>query len=87
VRAPKGIAAEVWQGNRKVLNVKPMHCLGLTPAQVVEMMAEILKACSTELNVEMSRFAWRKEHQQRPCTPTDQKLSVIIQRLSPAGDG
>jgi hypothetical protein len=55
------IAAEVWQGNRKVLNVKPMHCLGLIPAQVVEMMTEILKACSTELNVEMSRFASKIE--------------------------
>jgi hypothetical protein len=51
------IAAEIWQGNRKVLNVKPMHCLGLSPAQVVQMMAEILKACSTELNVELSKFA------------------------------
>jgi hypothetical protein len=32
------IAAEIWQGNRKVLNVKPMHCLGLSPSQVVGMM-------------------------------------------------
>jgi hypothetical protein len=39
------IAAEIWQGNRKVLNVKPMHCLGLSPAQVVGMMADILKIC------------------------------------------
>jgi hypothetical protein len=51
------IAAEVWQGNRKVLNVKPMHCLGLSPSQVVGMMAEILKACSIELNADLSRFA------------------------------
>jgi hypothetical protein len=55
------IAAEVWQGNRKVLNVKPMHCLGLSPAQVVGMMADILKACSTELDVELSRFASKVE--------------------------
>jgi hypothetical protein len=55
------IAAEVWQGNRKVLNVKPMHCLGLSPSQVVGMMAEILKACSTELNADLSRFASKVE--------------------------
>jgi hypothetical protein len=55
------IAAEVWQGNRKVLNVKPMHCLGLSPAQVVGMMADILKACSNELNVELGRFASKVE--------------------------
>jgi hypothetical protein len=55
------IAAEVWQGNRKVLNVKPMHCLGLSPAQVVQMMAEILKACSVELDVELSKFASKVE--------------------------
>jgi hypothetical protein len=30
------IAAEVWQSDRgKVLMVQPMHCLGLSPAQVV----------------------------------------------------
>jgi hypothetical protein len=55
------IAAEVWQGNRKVLNVKPMHCLGLSPSQVVEMMKEILKACSIELNVELSKFSSKVE--------------------------
>jgi activator of HSP90 ATPase len=45
------IAAEIWQGNRKVLNVKPMHCLGLSPAQVVGVMADILKACSIKLDI------------------------------------
>jgi hypothetical protein len=55
------IAAEIWQGNRKVLNVKPMHCLGLSPSQVVGMMAEILKACSIELEVELSRFVSKVE--------------------------
>jgi hypothetical protein len=55
------IAAEIWQGNRKVLSVKPMHCLGLSPSQVVGMMAEILKACSTELDVELGKFASKVE--------------------------
>jgi hypothetical protein len=55
------IAAEIWQGNRKVLNVKPMHCLGLSPSQVVGMMADILKACSIELNVELSKFSSKVE--------------------------
>ena len=48
------IAAEVWQGTEKVLKVEPMHCMGLTPAQVVEVMTEILKACSSELGVELT---------------------------------
>jgi prolyl-tRNA synthetase len=55
------IAAEIWQDNRKVLNVKPMHCLGLSPSQVVGMMADILKACSIELNVELTKFASKVE--------------------------
>jgi hypothetical protein len=55
------IAAEIWQGNRKVLNVKPMHCLGLSSSQVVGIMADILKACSIELEVELSRFASKVE--------------------------
>jgi hypothetical protein len=76
------IAAEVWQGNRKVLNVKPMHCLGLSPAQVVGMMAEILKACSSELNVELSKFASKVElHPSlcpiRPCPLCERNPSMI----------
>jgi hypothetical protein len=70
------IAAEVWQGNEKVLNVKPMHCLGLSPNQVVGMMADILKACSIELEVELSKFASKVElHPSlcpiRPCSLCD----------------
>jgi hypothetical protein len=75
------IAAEVWQGNRKVLNVKPMHCLGLSPAQVVGMMAEILSACSIELNADLSRFASKVElHPSlcpiRPCPLCDRNPST-----------
>ena len=51
------LAAEVWQGTEKVLKVEPMHCLGLSPAQVVGVMTEILKACSSELGVELTKFA------------------------------
>ncbi len=74
------IAAEIWQGNRKVLNVKPMHCLGLSPNQVVGIMAEILKACSIELEVELSKFASKVElHSSfcpvRPCPICDQNLN------------
>jgi hypothetical protein len=55
------IAAEIWRGGDKVLAVKPMHCLGLSPAQVVEMMKEILSACSIELETELSKFASKVE--------------------------
>jgi hypothetical protein len=34
-----------------------MHCLGLTPVQVVEVMVEILQACSSELGVEITKDA------------------------------
>ncbi len=55
------ISAEIWQSNKKVLEVKPMHCLGLSPAQVVEIMKEILSACSIELEVELSKFSSKVE--------------------------
>ena len=55
------IAAQVWQGTEQVLKVEPMHCMGLTPAQVVEVMVEILKACSSELGVEITKFVNRVE--------------------------
>jgi hypothetical protein len=55
------IAAEVWQGGSKALVVDPMHCLGLSPAQVVKAMAEILQVCSKELGVDLTRFAHRVE--------------------------
>ncbi len=56
------IAAQVWQSDKgKVLMVQPMHCLGLSPAQVVEVMVEILKACSSELGVEITKFVNKVE--------------------------
>jgi hypothetical protein len=62
------IAAEVWQtDNGKVLAVQPMHCLGLTPAQVVEVMVEILKACSSELGVSITKFANKVELHPSQC--------------------
>lgn len=61
------IAAEVWQGTEKVLKVEPMHCMGLTPAQVVEVMTEILKACSSELGVELTKFASKVELHPSQC--------------------
>ena len=61
------IAAEVWQGTEKVLKVEPMHCMGLTPAQVVEVMTEILKACSSELDVELIKFASKVELHPSQC--------------------
>jgi hypothetical protein len=75
------IAAEVWQGGDKVLAVKPMHCLGLSPAQVVEMMTKILSACSTELEVDLSKFASKVElHPSlcpiRPCPLCERNLNT-----------
>jgi hypothetical protein len=75
------IAAEVWQGGDKVLTVKPMHCLGLSPSQVVEMMTEILSACSIELEVKLSKFASKVElHPSlcpiRPCPLCERNLNT-----------
>ncbi len=61
------IAAEVWQGTEKVLEVEPMHCMGLSPAQVVGVMTEILKACSSELGVELTKFASKVELHPSQC--------------------
>jgi hypothetical protein len=56
------IAAEVWQGELgKVLMVEPVHCLGLSPAQVVGLMTEILLSCGRELGVELTKFSQRVE--------------------------
>ena len=61
------LAAEVWQGTEKVLKVEPMHCIGLSPAQVVGVMTEILKACSSELGVELTKFASKVELHPSQC--------------------
>jgi hypothetical protein len=75
------IAAEVWHGSNKVLGVQPIHCLGLSPAQVVEVMTEILRACSTELEVSLSKFASKVElHPSlcpiRPCPLCERSFST-----------
>ncbi len=56
-----------------------MHCLGLSPAQVVGVMKEILSACSIELEVELSKFASKVElHPSlcpiRPCPLCERNL-------------
>ena len=51
--------------------VQPMHCLGLSPAQVVEVMVEILKACSGELGVEITKFANKVEMHPSQCPILD----------------
>jgi hypothetical protein len=62
------IAAEVWQGGRgKVLSVEPMHCMGLSPAQVVELMTNILRSCASDLGVELTKFAHRIELHPSQC--------------------
>ena len=62
------IAAEVWRGDQgKVLSVQPLHCLGLSPTQVVELMTDILKSCSSELGVELTKFAHRIELHPSQC--------------------
>lgn len=66
------IAAQVWQSDKgKVLMVQPMHCLGLSPAQVVEVMVEILKACSSELGVEITKFVNKVELHPGQCPILD----------------
>jgi hypothetical protein len=80
------IAAEVWQTDKgagrvprlaKVLAVQPMHCLGLTPAQVVEVMVEILKACSSELGVSITKFANKVELHPCQCPILDCPINSI----------
>ncbi len=62
------IAAEVWQGGKgKVLSVQPLHCMGLSPGQVVELMANILQSCSSDLGVELTKFAHRIELHPSQC--------------------
>ncbi len=38
------IAAEVWQGQHKILVVEPVHCVGLVPSQVMGYVGKLLKA-------------------------------------------
>jgi hypothetical protein len=62
------IAAEVWQGGQgKVLSVEPMHCMGLSSGQVVELMTNILRSCSSDLGVELTKFAHRIELHPSQC--------------------
>jgi hypothetical protein len=62
------ISAEVWQGGQgKVLSVEPMHCMGLSSGQVVELMTNILRSCSSDLGVELTKFAHRIELHPSQC--------------------
>jgi hypothetical protein len=66
------LGAELWLGNDRVAKIEPVHCLGLTEAQVKTLLVRILEAFSQHRGIPVERFRASVElHPQncpiRPC--------------------
>lgn len=48
------VAAEIWQGDRQVLNIPPIHCLGMRGNQVTAYIQTVLEQLHHQFGV--SRF-------------------------------
>jgi hypothetical protein len=50
------LGAELWIGNDRVATIAPVHCLGLTEAQVKILLVRILEAFSQQGRGKVERF-------------------------------
>jgi hypothetical protein len=50
------LGAELWMGNDRVAKIEPVHCLGLTEAQVKTLLVRILDVFSQHSGIKVERF-------------------------------
>lgn len=58
------IGAELWSGNDRIARIEPVHCLGLTEAQVKTLLVRILDGFSQQCGKKVERF--RASHELLP---------------------
>jgi hypothetical protein len=45
------VAAEVWQGNQKVLEIRPVHCMGMRADKVTEYIKQLLASLTQQFGI------------------------------------
>jgi len=61
------IGAELWSGNDRIARIEPVHCMGLTEAQVKTVLARILEQFSQHLGKKIERFRDSQELDPSSC--------------------
>lgn len=69
------IAAAVWQGNQKVLELEPIHCAGLRNRQLNQYLQEVLTQLEQRHGITQFEAQIRLEPQECPIDPCPLKVS------------
>jgi hypothetical protein len=48
LRAASAVGVEIWEQERKIAMVAPVHCAGWLPSQVYEYLRQVLEVLGTE---------------------------------------
>lgn len=59
------MGAEIWQGNRKLATVQPVHCFGLSASQVKDFIREMILALGRSYGI--TKFASQVELHPQQC--------------------
>jgi hypothetical protein len=70
------IAVAVWQGNRKLADVAPVHCLGMTNRQVNEYLRNVLEVVGEKFAI--TEFEPPIRMEPRECPLSDCPLKVPV---------
>lgn len=69
------IAAAVWQGNQKLAEVAPVHCLGMTNRQVNEFLRNVLEVVGEKFGITEFEPPIRMEPMECPMSSCPLKVS------------
>ncbi len=50
------LGAELWDGQKAIARIEPIHCFGYTASQVVAFSQEVLKAFSEQYDLDLRQF-------------------------------
>jgi hypothetical protein len=70
------IAATVWQGNQKLAEIEPVHCLGMTNRQVNEYLRNVLDVVGEKFGITEFEPPIRMEPMECPMSDCPMKVSV-----------
>jgi hypothetical protein len=71
------ISAAVWQGNQKLAEVQPVHCLGMTNRQVNEYLRNVLEVVGEKFGITEFEPPIRMEPMECPMSDCPLKVNAI----------
>jgi hypothetical protein len=72
------IAAAIWQGNQKLAEIEPVHCLGMTNRQVNEYLRNVLEVVGKKFGITEFEPPIRMEPMECPMSDCPLKLKTEL---------